>query len=93
MRYRVHLFVEVRVERELEADTPEDAARFAFESDLDLYSRFDRPDQEYAGHINEVCLVDPLTDEVDHDGRLVPDFVWHLAHPGHAVIAVFSSGF
>ncbi len=76
MKYRVHLFVQVRVEHELDTDTPEDAARLAFESDLDLYRRFDSPGQEYVGHIDEVCLVEPLTDEADADGRLIPDHEW-----------------
>jgi hypothetical protein len=35
MKYRIHLFVQVRVEYELNTDTPEDAARLAFDSDLD----------------------------------------------------------
>jgi hypothetical protein len=76
MKYRVHLFVQVRVKQELDVDTPEDAAQLAFELDLDLYRRFDSPGQEYAEHIGEVCLVEPLTDEADADGRLIPDHEW-----------------
>jgi hypothetical protein len=76
MKFRVHLYVQVRVEQELEADTAEDAARQAYEADLDLYRRFAGPDQEYAEKIDEVCLVDPLTEETDHEGRLLPDEEW-----------------
>jgi hypothetical protein len=76
MRFRVHLYVLVRVEHELEAETPEEAALQAFAADLDLHSRFRGPDQEYAEDIDDICLVDPLTDEVDADGRRLPDFDW-----------------
>ena len=86
MKYRVHLFVKVRVERELDADSAEEAARRAFEADL--YQRFDRPGQEFAGEVDEVLLVDPLTDEMDRAGRRLHDYenarwlrVWEQAQP------------
>ena len=74
MKFRVHLYVVVRVERELDAVTAEEAASTAFTNDDDLYRRFDQPGQEYSESIEEVCLVDPLTDETDRKGRLLPDY-------------------
>ena len=62
MKYRVHLFAQVRVEQEWEADTPEEAARLAFAA--------------CDGPVDAVCLVDPLTDTADRAGRLLPDDQW-----------------
>jgi hypothetical protein len=76
MKYRVHRFVLVRVERELEAETPEEAAGRAFAVDQDLDGRLGASGLEYAGRFDEVCLVDPLTDGVGSDGRLLPDDEW-----------------
>jgi hypothetical protein len=74
MKYRVHIYVSVRVEFELEADSPAEAASKAIPTDRTLYERFDRAGEEYTEEIDGWCLVDPLTDEADCNGRLVPDY-------------------
>ena len=73
MRYRVHFYATVRVEYELEANSAEEAALQALGETSDLHQRLAGPRQEYAEHIEDDCLVDPLTEHV-RAGRLVPDF-------------------
>ena len=74
VRYRVHLFATVRVEHELEAESPEAAAIAASNADLHLYERFDRAGQEYAEQLDDLVLVDPLTEFRDELGRRLPDY-------------------
>jgi hypothetical protein len=74
MKYRVHLFVTVRLEQEVEADSPASAAHQALSAESSFYERFDRSGGEYAGVIDDWCVVDALTDKMDYSARLVSDY-------------------
>ncbi len=74
MKYRVHVYAEVRVEFEVEAKSHRAAAKQVARTCMeDFHRRFKAKDQEYAETFDADMVVDPLTDKTDPAGRLLAD--------------------
>lgn len=65
-KYRVHLYLEVRYPVEVEADSPEEAAKKAINQDQGLYNLCRYTEGEYAEDIHGI-----LVDLLDKEGNLV----------------------